>query len=95
MSLEKVIKIIKENSKFLITSHINLEADALGSELALAELLESEGKKVSIVNEDKVPKEYSFLPGIRKIKQPKGDFDFDVAIVLDCSDLNRCGKVKD
>ncbi len=95
MSLEKIIKAIKENSKFLITSHINLEADALGSELAMAELLKDEKKQVVIVNEDKVPREYLFLPGRRKIKQPKGNFDFDVFVVLDCSDLNRCGKVKD
>lgn len=95
MSLKKIIKAIKENSKFLITSHINLEADALGSELAMAKLLKDEKKQVVIVNEDKVPKEYLFLPGRREIKQPKGNFDFDVFVVLDCSDLNRCGKVKD
>lgn len=95
MSLKKVIEVLKENSKFLITSHINLEADALGSELALARLLKDEGKVVVIMNEDRVPEEYSFLPGIREITKPKKNLDFDVAIVLDCSDLNRCGRVKD
>lgn len=102
MSLKKVIEALKQNSKFLITSHINLEGDALGSELALAKLLEDEGKSVIIVNEDRIPKEYSFLPGIKDIKILKEDFtylsenlkDFRVFIVLDCSDLNRCGKVK-
>lgn len=102
MGLKKVIKAIEENSKFLITSHINLEADALGSELAMAKLLKDEGKQVVVVNEDKVPKEYSFLPGTKEIKQPKEDLfsllkreNFDVFTVLDCSDLNRCGKAKD
>jgi len=95
MSLEKVIKTIKENSKFLITSHINLEADALGSELALAKLLKDEGKQVIIVNEDKPPIEYLFLPGIKEIKSPESKFNFDAAFVLDCSELNRCGKVRD
>jgi phosphoesterase RecJ-like protein len=103
MIIKKVINILKQNSKFLITSHINLEADALGSELALARLLKDEGKTAVIINEDRIPKEYSFLPGIREIMIIKGESvhlpeqirDFDVAVVLDCSDINRCGKVKD
>ena len=35
---------INKYQKFLISSHVNLEGDAICSELALAELLKSKGK---------------------------------------------------
>lgn len=93
MSLRNVIEAINKNKHFLITSHINLEGDALGSQLALARLLEYLGKQAVVVNEDEAPPEYRFLPQIEKIKKPKEKFNFDVAIVVDCSDLKRIGAV--
>ena len=65
MSLKKVVKAIKNNNRFLISSHINLEGDALGAELSFKHLLDKLGKKSFIVNEQSPPKEYNFLPGIK------------------------------
>lgn len=95
MSLKKIIKKIKENNSFLIAAHLNPEADALGSQLALRALLLRLGKKVQIVNEDSVPAEYRFLPAVRSVKKLKAQkiIGFDAFIVLDCSDLGRCRKV--
>jgi phosphoesterase RecJ-like protein len=96
MSLKKLVACIKRNRNFLITSHINLEGDALGSELAFYRLLKSMGKSATILNADGLPHEYDFLPNINKInrlgKKPK-DIKFDCLVVLDCSDLGRCGGV--
>ena len=95
MSIKKVIDEIRKNKSFLITSHINLEGDALGSELALKQLLVSLGKKATIINQDVALNEYSFFPGIKSIKrlsQLKG-LSFDAFIAVDCSDLGRCPKV--
>ncbi|PIQ88269.1 MAG: hypothetical protein COV72_09150 [Candidatus Omnitrophica bacterium CG11_big_fil_rev_8_21_14_0_20_42_13] len=94
MSINKIIKAIDRYDSFLITSHIGLEGDALGSELALAYLLKKKGKNAVIVNEDGVPQNYMFLedkrfikPLYAKIKKPEAVF------ILDCSDMSRCGKV--
>ncbi len=92
--IEEIIDIINSHSKFLITSHIDPEGDALGSQLALGRLLERRGKVVDIVNEDKVPDNYSFLPGVEKIKS-KLERDFEVAIFLDSAEVSRVGKVVD
>lgn len=94
MSLAKAVRAINENKRFLITSHVNLEADALGSELALADLLRRKGKSVIVLNQDKVPEEYNFLPGIQNVKNKLGNFVFDVVVALDCSDETRCGDVR-
>jgi phosphoesterase RecJ-like protein len=42
----ELIDALKKHNKFLITAHMNLDGDAIGSELALAELLRRKGKSV-------------------------------------------------
>ncbi|MBU3959174.1 MAG: bifunctional oligoribonuclease/PAP phosphatase NrnA [Candidatus Omnitrophica bacterium] len=69
MSLKKAIACIRGNNNFLITSHTNLEADALGSELSFYRLLKAIGKQATIVNQDNTPPEYYFLPGINNIEK--------------------------
>jgi len=69
MSLKKAVARIKSHKNFLITSHTNLEGDALGSELAFSRLLQALGKGATIVNEDNYSPQYGFLPGINKINK--------------------------
>ncbi len=91
--INKVIKKIKEGQNFLITSHTKLDGDALGSELALYCLLSDLGKKAVIYNEDKTPEHYSFLPSAEKIVNKLNDVsNYDVAFILDCSELERVGE---
>lgn len=95
MSIKEVVKALKKYDNFLITSHINPEADALGSQLALFELIKELGKKPICVDNDKVPSHYKFLPGIGNIRQSlKKTDDIEAAIVLDCPTIERSGKVK-
>lgn len=82
----------KRNKVFLLSAHIHLEGDALGSELALASLLRRLGKKVFVYNEDTPPAEYLFLPGVDSVLTGDPAVDYDVAMIVDCSDLSRTGK---
>lgn len=94
MPKQQVIKAIKENKNFLITSHINPEGDAIGSQLALASLLKRLNKKVYIINED-LSRQFSFLTGKGAILTDTNfNGEFDAAIVLDCPVLSRVGKVE-
>ena len=45
-----IIATIKSSNSFVITTHINPDGDAIGSELALARYLQSIGKDVKIIN---------------------------------------------
>jgi len=75
---------------------MNLEGDALGSELATYLLLRKMNKQATIYNHDSTPQAYSFLPHVKVIKNElDSSYAFDVALVLDCSDSFRTGKVKD
>ena len=89
----KIIAAINEGKSFLITAHERLDGDALGSELAFYLMLKDMGKKTIIYNQDDTPQQYSFLPGAQKIVHELGDIgQYDVGVVLDCSNLERVGK---
>jgi phosphoesterase RecJ-like protein len=80
--------------RILIVTHIRPDGDAIGSLLGLGLSLQAVGKEVQMVMEDNIPKNLRHLPGSQQVKsQPQGRFD--LTIVVDCSDLQRVGKVLD
>ncbi len=95
MAFRKIIRILNEKHRFLITTHVNPDADGICSELAMAEYLRSLGKGVVVVNEEELPQRYRFLPGATRIKSYKEGMkiDYDAAIILDCGDSLRIGRV--
>jgi len=96
VSLKKAAACVKKHKNFLITSHTNMEGDALGSELAFYNLVNKLGKSATVVNEDKLPYGYDFLPLKDKLVKYKDNLKntgFDCFVVLDCSDLSRTGEV--
>lgn len=98
MQIDKVLKVFKDkaNKKFIISSHKNLEGDALGSQLALYELLKAMGKKITLLSPEEVPDSYSFLPGVDLIRyRPHlSEIDYDVACMVDCTGIDRIGMVQ-
>ncbi len=96
----QIIPIIERNHNFVLTSHINPDCDALGSELALAEHLSSLQKQVAIINSDPVPTPFRFLDPNSRIKCYSSKKhavlidQADVIVVLDASgDWQRVGPV--
>jgi len=96
VSLNEVCASIKKYNNFLITVHTSPEGDALGAELGFYNLIRKLGKRGTIINEDKLPYGYDFLPGnqlIRLLHKCSKNIDFDCFVVLDCADLKRTGDV--
>ena len=94
--MRKIIDAIKKYNKFIITAHVNLEGDSLGSQLAMKKLLDSIGKTGHIVDSDPVPEHYAFLPGASEVSNKiDKNIDFEAIIILDCPTMKRIGKVND
>jgi phosphoesterase RecJ-like protein len=98
MSLNKVVEGIRRHKRFLVTAHVDPEADAIGSQIALASMLRRAGKKAVIIDQDPPPISCDFLPGIGSIKmlddlKGRKAGDFDCALVVDCPTLERAGRV--
>jgi len=93
--IEKIKDAIKKLDNFIVTSHINMEGDSLGSQLAMAGILKNMGKNFVLYDNDKIPDRYQFLPHVDLVKNRiSSKTKFDAAIVLDCPNLRRTGKVK-
>ena len=90
----KLLDLILESEKILITSHENPDGDALGSMLSFGQGLEIIGKKVELYNVDGVPEMLEFLPNssriINSLSLLKGPFD--IAVAVDCTATSRAGK---
>jgi bifunctional oligoribonuclease and PAP phosphatase NrnA len=83
--------IIASNSSFLLSSHVGLDGDCVGSQLAMYWYLTSLGKRAVVYNHDSLPHKFHFLKnaGVLTNERPAGRFD--VLMVLDCSNPNRLG----
>ena len=55
-----LVELLKRHDRFLLTSHIRPDCDALGSELGLAGLLDAMGKQVTILNGHPTPPNLAF-----------------------------------
>ena len=90
--LDQIGRVLRENERFAVLSHIRPDGDALGSQLALALSLQQLGKKVQVWNEDGMLEKYSFLPRADLLtKPPHIAEDVNVAIALDTAIQNRLG----
>jgi phosphoesterase RecJ-like protein len=93
---EDLLRKIRQGNRFLLTSHINPDGDAIGSELGLARLLRQLGKGAVVWNQDETPAIYRPLPGSERVHsgaEPPAGFPekFDAVIVLECPSPDRTG----
>jgi phosphoesterase RecJ-like protein len=89
---------LREARRVLVTCHRNPDGDAIGSELALAELAAAFGVATVIVNRDPAPVSLSELPGVDAVAvvdELPADFPhaFDLVITVECPELERAGFV--
>jgi bifunctional oligoribonuclease and PAP phosphatase NrnA len=91
-SIDALLQSFRSTRRFLITSHARPDGDAVGSALALAEVLEQLGCETRIVLSDPAPYIYRSLPGVEKIivSTTAGEDDTPV-IILECDSTERTG----
>jgi phosphoesterase RecJ-like protein len=92
-NFNEITKLLEKNNSFLITSHKNIDGDAIGSELALYFILKKLNKKPIILNQDRLPRIYNFLPDSDKVHCLEDNYinikNIDVGIIVDCSNFER------
>jgi phosphoesterase RecJ-like protein len=88
--LEQVLQEITQRGRFLVTSHARPDGDAIGSTLALAQILRKMGKFAEVVLGDSVPVIYKPLPFAETIVHSSRVVgDYDAAIILECDSVQR------
>ncbi len=95
-------KLIAAHQVFVITSHVRPDADAIGSEIGLAQVLQALGKTTRIINTSPTPPNLKFLDPTGEVKQlgataTNADIlTADVQVIVDTSawqQLSDVGKV--
>lgn len=105
MSLDwsPLARLIADHDRFLVTSHVRPDGDALGSALGMAVLLRQKGKDARIVLSSPVPPRYDFLDStgsdfehFGSLAEPAENLDDRQALViLDLSSWGQLGEMAD
>ena len=96
VQIGELLTTFRAHPRFLLTSHARPDGDAIGSVLALAEVLDQLGCQVDIVVADPVPLTYRALPNLHRIHHTPSANDIDPegdipAILLECDGIARTG----
>ena len=92
-------RFIERHESFVVTSHINPDGDAIGSEMGLARFLRQIGKRVVVMNSTETPDVLRFLDpddDIRLYGEPgtQGLLDgVDAAIIVDVNNWEHLGYI--
>lgn len=97
--LTQLRSIIAAAADIVVIGHVNPDGDAIGSTLAWANYLQSEGKSVSLIVPDKYPDFLNWLPNTDKIlrhdKHPeKTELLVATADLIFCLDLNTLSRTE-
>jgi phosphoesterase RecJ-like protein len=88
---QPLCELIRSAQRFVLTSHVRPDGDALGSELGLARILDAMGKHVRIINPSATPNHLAFLDAEKRVLKIGENVsrqeaqDCDVHLVVDTS----------
>jgi phosphoesterase RecJ-like protein len=91
------LNLVHQSERFVLTSHVRPDCDALGSELGLAGILEEVGKNVRIVNAQQTPANLRWIDPENRVEslaqgvKPADLDDRDLLVVLDTSAWAQLG----
>ena len=92
--------LIATRDRFLVTTHVRPDGDALGSEVGMVGLLRQKGKDVRVVNASRTPPRYDFLDPSGTLFEhygsqttPEDLEDREAVIILDLSAWSQLGEV--
>lgn len=96
----RFVELIRSHQRFVLTSHIRPDCDALGSELGMLGVLESLGKSVQIVNGQATPPNLAFIDPRRRLRVladvPADELAAaEVLMILDTSAFAQLGPMAD
>jgi phosphoesterase RecJ-like protein len=87
----RILSLCDQNQRIVIISHRNPDADSVGSNLALRQVLETMGKTVTSASVDPLPGELHFLPGATSFQTCFELENTDLIICVDAGSISQTG----
>jgi phosphoesterase RecJ-like protein len=93
--IQSFLGIVRAGRPVLVSAHIHPDPDAIGSALAMSDMLRQMGADPHVILQDPVPHRCGFLPGAGQIRQVNdvADARFTAAVILDAGNFERIGDV--
>ena len=92
--MKEIIETLNASRRIFVATHVKPDGDAIGSLVAMGLALEAIGKKVVMYNESPIPTPYRFLSGIHRVVHDSAAVGkCDSAVIIDCGDLLRIGRM--
>ncbi|MBN2056560.1 bifunctional oligoribonuclease/PAP phosphatase NrnA [bacterium] len=90
---ETIVRLLKNTDRFLVTTHLRPDGDAVGSLAGMCRTLIKRGAEVQYTLASPVPDTFAFLlDGLMAVEPDKLRMDtYDVILVLDSGDFPRTG----
>jgi bifunctional oligoribonuclease and PAP phosphatase NrnA len=101
LEFDKFRTLVESHTRFVLTTHVNPDGDALGTEVAVALHLQQQGKQATILNCSATPDNFAFLEKLYPIllyNPEEHDFIIEFAeviIVLDTNSTDRLVTMKE
>jgi phosphoesterase RecJ-like protein len=101
ISLEELHKVFLRYKSFVLTTHVNPDGDALGSELAMCHFLRKYQKQVEIINHSATPENYLWLDASHDIgvydaaRDASKLSEADVILIIDANQPERLKSMQD
>jgi len=89
--MDQIIRYLRNSDHILVATHTHPDGDAIGSLIAMGLCLDGLNKKITLYNESPIPAVYRFLPGTNRVVRDIKNEDYDLAVILDCGNLQRIG----
>ncbi len=86
--LKQILHEIKKAKNIVILTHENPDGDAVGSSMGMKYILNALDKDADVII-PQLPKIFNFIPGIELVKIDSDIEEYDLAISVDCTDVNR------
>jgi phosphoesterase RecJ-like protein len=93
---DALLQKIRAGHRFVLTSHVSPDGDAVGSALGAARMLRTLGKSATVWLRDPLPRVFAHLPGAPRVhvgEEPPAGFPeaFDTLWALECPSAERTG----
>ncbi len=94
-------RLLESNRRLVLTTHMNPDGDAIGSEIGLGRFLVAAGRDVSVVNQEETPRSLAYLeergPAVEVYAPVEHDARIrgaDLLVLLDNSAPDRLGRME-
>jgi phosphoesterase RecJ-like protein len=93
----RALEALRGHERFLLIGHVRPDGDCLGSQTALARVLQALGKQVHVVNPDPIQPQFDYLAKECDFRAYTGGAlpEHDVGVLLDFCELERCGPMSE